>query len=64
MLAEIFTPEQITILTQIIFFLLSGSNFDATIPIIIALSPAKTRSINIICIKIINSSVIEFDYLK
>ena len=41
---------------KIIFFLLSGSNFDATIPIIIALSPAKTRSINIICIKIINSS--------
>ena len=49
---------------KIIFFLLSRSNFEATIPIIIALSPAKTRSINIICIKIINSSVIEFDYSK
>jgi len=35
-------PQKIT------FFLCSGGNLDATIPIIIALSPAKTKSIRII----------------
>ena len=45
MLAELFTPEQITILTQIIFIdlVLAGDN-----AIIIALSPARTKSIKII----------------
>ena len=33
---------------KIIFFLCSNGNFEATIPIIIALSPAKTKSIKII----------------
>ena len=33
---------------KIIFFLCSNGNFEATIPIIIALSPARTRSINTI----------------
>ena len=33
---------------KIIFFLCSKGNLDATIPIIIALSPAKTKSIKII----------------
>ena len=41
---------------NIIFFLLSGSNFEATIPIIIALSPARTRSIKMICPNIVNCS--------
>ena len=55
MLEELFTPEQITILTQIIFIdlVLAGDNaiiigMVATIPMIIALSPAKTRSIKMI----------------
>ena len=50
MLAELFTPEQITILTQIIFIdlVLAGDN-----AIIIALSPARTRSINMICVRIV-----------
>ena len=45
MFAELFTPEKLTILGQIIFIdlVLAGDN-----AIIIALSPAKTRSINII----------------
>ena len=45
MFAELFTPEQLTILTQIILIdlVLAGDN-----AIIIALSPAKTKSINII----------------
>ena len=33
---------------KIIFFLWSNGNFDATIPIIIALSPAKTKSMKMI----------------
>ena len=78
MFAELFTPEQLTILTQIIlidlvlagdnaiiigmvaskfpleqrkkiiFLLCSKGKFDATIPIIMALSQAKTKSIKII----------------
>ena len=45
---------------KIIFFLCSNGNFDATIPIIMALSPAKTRSIKMICVKIaICSGVID-----
>ena len=43
---------------KIIFFLFDASNFEATIPIIIALSPAKTKSIRIISINIISCSVI------
>ena len=83
MLTDFISPEQITILTQIIlidlvlagdnaiiigmvaskfpleqrkkiiFFLCSKGNLDATIPIIIALSPARTRSIKMICVKIV-----------
>ena len=45
MVASKFPPEQ---RKKIIFFLCSGGNWDATIPIIIALSPAKTRSIKMI----------------
>ena len=40
----------------VIFFLCSSGNFDATIPIIIALSPAKTKSIKIIWVNIVNCS--------
>ena len=43
-------PQKIT------FFLCSTGNFDATIPIIIALSPARTKSINMICPKIVSCS--------
>ena len=43
---------------KIILFLSEESNFDATIPIIMALSPAKTKSISIISINIISCSVI------
>ena len=45
-------------LQKIIFFLFESSNFEATIPIIIALSPAKTKSISMISINIISCSVI------
>ena len=38
---------------KINFFLCSIGNWEATIPIIIALSPAKTRSIKMICVKIV-----------
>ena len=50
MFEELFSPEQLTILTQIILIdlVLAGDN-----AIIIALSPASTRSIKIICVKIV-----------
>ena len=38
---------------KITFFLWSGGNLEATIPIIIALSPARTRSIKIIWVSIV-----------
>ena len=53
MVASKFPPEQ---RKKIIFFLCSKGNLDATIPIIIALSPARTRSIKIIWVKIVNCS--------
>ena len=43
-------PQKIT------FFLCSGGNLEATIPIIMALSPANTKSINIIWPKITSCS--------
>ena len=43
---------------KIIFFLFCASNWEATIPIITALSPAKTKSIKIIWASIIISSFI------
>ena len=49
MVASQFPAEQ---RKKIIFFLCSAGNCEATIPIIIALSPAKTKSIKTIWINI------------